>query len=353
MKKAMLLLLIACLGVQSAAAEEFTRDATWAEQNRYQGAVAVWYGSHLETTGIHDWDAINKWNGPFHPMLGNYKTGNRKVLRQQLKWMRRAGIDVIFYDAVRVEPEQNLFDLPKQKTLKLLMEELSHQENEARKLELVVWLERWNSNPSADEYRFALDYIRKSVATRDFYFRFEGKPLVVRYFNAPAPDFSSIDQQYSEFFTLRRFTSDKETKEWTYFGPLGNEEEMTVNPGADGYLEDAFITEHVKGKPVDTPALRKHARVVIQNRADGKYFEHQLLTARQVDPKLIFVSGWNDWAWCLQIEPGKEYKFKYVDLAARLLGRKNETAPYRERGAMTNGSNAHQHFWKASRGDYQ
>ena len=66
---------------------------------------------------------------------------------------------------------------------------------------------------------------------------------------------------------------------------------MTVNPGADGYLEDAFITEHVKGKPVDTAMLRKHAPVVIQNRADGKYFEDQLLKVRQVDPRLIFIFG--------------------------------------------------------------
>ena len=44
---------------------------------------------------------------------------------------------------------------------------------------------------------------------------------------------------------------------------------------------------------------------------------------------MIFISGWNDWAWCLQIEPAKEYGFTYVDMAARLLGRETETQPYR------------------------
>ena len=105
---------------------------------------------------------------------------------------------------------------------------------------------------------------------------------------------------------------------------------MTVNPGADGYLEGAFIKEHVEGKPVDTAALRKHGETAGDNRADGKTFENQLLKARQVDPKLIFISGWNDWAWCLQIEPAKEYQFKYLDISARLLGRESETAPYRK-----------------------
>src|ERR1700737_467215 len=314
----------------SNAVAQSSRDLGWAEQNRFQGSVAVWYGSHLETTGIHDWEPIKKWNGPFHPLLGDYKTGSRKVIRKHLQWLRRAGVDVIFYDAVRVEPEQTLFDLPKQKTLQLMMEELAHQEKEPRKLRLVVWLERWNSNPSAEEYRFALDFIRKNLAGHDFYFRFEGKPLVVRYFNDPAPDFSAIDEQYAEFFTLRRITPNEGTKHWTYFGPLGDEELMTVNPGADGYMEDAFIREHVKGQKVDVGPLRKHGEVVVQNRAEGKTFADQLLLARRVDPKIIFISGWNDWAWCLQIEPAKEYGFKYVDTAAGLLGRESETGPYRK-----------------------
>ena len=42
------------------------------------------------------------------------------------------------------------------------------------------------------------------------------------------------------------------------------------------------------------------------------------------------VSGWNDWQCCLQIEPSVEYEFKYVDMAARLLGRSTETLAYRQ-----------------------
>jgi hypothetical protein len=45
---------------------------------------------------------------------------------------------------------------------------------------------------------------------------------------------------------------------------------------------------------------------------------------------MIFISGFNDWACCMQIEPAKEYGFLYLDLAARLLGRQTETLPYRK-----------------------
>ena len=56
---------------------------------------------------------------------------------------------------------------------------------------------------------------------------------------------------------MHRITPEQGTKDWTYFGPLGTAEEMTVNPGTDGYLKDAFITEHVTGKPVDIATLRQ------------------------------------------------------------------------------------------------
>ena len=304
-------------------------DARQAEETRYNGTVAIWYGSHFESTGSHDWGPIKEWNGPFHPCLGAYKTDNRKVVRKHLQWLRRAGVDVIVYDTCRIQPELTLLDLPKQKTLQLLEHELSHQEKETRKLRLVVWMEKWNSNPTPQQYKFALDYVLKNLADRDFYYRVDGKPLVLTYLNGPAPDLDKIDQHYSPYLTLRRVSPDPQTAGWKYFGPVGDKECMTVNPGANGFMEDAFIAKYVNHRPVDDKALRQLGKAVIAQRADGQYFENQLLAARKIDPQVIFISGWNDWAWCLQIEPAKEYVFKYVDMAARLLGRARETRPYR------------------------
>lgn len=327
------LLIIAALGLIGAvlgqAPGPSAMDASAAAKARYQGAVAIWYGSHFEDTASHDWVPIKEWNGPFHPLLGDYKTSDREVVRKHLRWLRRAGVDVIFYDVCRVQPELTLLDLTKQKTLALLVEELSHQEKETRKLRLALWLEKWNSNPTAEQYRFGLEYIRKSLAPRDFYFRLEDKPLVVTYLNSAAPEIDAIDREVEPDFAIRRISPFREVKGWKYFGPEGDKECMTVNPGADGFLEEGFMTQFVDKKPVDAKALRTRGKAAVEQRAGGKYFEGQLLKARQVDPRLIFISGWNDWAWCLQIEPAKEYGFLYVDLAARLLGREAETRPYR------------------------
>lgn len=305
-------------------------DARKAEDTRYDGTVAIWYGSHFENTGSHDWKPIKEWNGPFHPMLGDYKTDDRKVVRRHLQWLRRAGVDVIVYDTCRIQPELTLLDLPRQKTLQLLEKELAHQKKETRKLSLVVWMEKWNSNPTPQQYQFALDYVRKNLADRDYYYHLDGKPLVMTYLNGPAPELDRIDQEYRQYLTLRRVSPAPQTPGWKYFGPAGDKECMTVNPGANGFMEDAFIAKYVNHQPVDDNALRQRGNAVIHQRAAGQYFENQLLKAREADPKVIFISGWNDWAWCLQIEPAKEYGFKYVDMAARLLGRASETRAYRE-----------------------
>jgi glycoprotein endo-alpha-1,2-mannosidase len=305
-------------------------DASAAEKTRYDGTVAIWYGSHFEDTATHDWVPIKEWNGPYHPVLGEYKTDDRKVIQQHLKWLRRAGVDVLCYDLCRIQPELTILELPKQKTLQLLVEELSHQEKETRKLKLVIWMEKWNSNPTPAEYKFGFDYLRKNLADRDFYYRLDGKPLVMTYHNGPAPELAKIDREHEQFFTIRYISPDANTPGWKYFGPLGDKECFTVNPGANGFMEEAFINKNINHQPVDDNALRERGKAAVQQRADGKYFEDQLLKARQSNPKVIFISGWNDWAWCLQIEPAKEYGFKYVDLAARLLGRETETLSYRQ-----------------------
>ena len=227
-----------------------------AEKTRYEGTVAIAYFSHFEQTDIHDWVPIREWNGPYHPVLGEYTTSDRDIVRTHLQWLRRAGVDVIFYDVCRIHPEQNLFGLPEQKTLQLLVDELSHQEKETRKLKLAIWLERWNSNLPAEEYRFGFDYIRKNLANRDFYYQMDGKPLVVSYLNGAAAEHAIIEQENEPFFTIRHISSGRATPGWRYFGPAGDEECMTVNPGANGYMEEAFIKQFVHKQPVDAAALQ-------------------------------------------------------------------------------------------------
>jgi hypothetical protein len=240
------------------------------------------------------------------------------------------GADVIVYDVCRIQPELTLFDLAKQKTLQLIVDELSHQQEQKRKLKLAIYVEKWSTNPTPGQYRFGLEYIRTKLATKDFFYRLDGKPLVVRYTNGNPPGLSQIDAEYGPYLAIRVMSPATGETPWGYFySHTASPGCMTVNPGADGFMEAAFIQNKVNHQPIDENALRAHGKAVLAARQDGKVFEDELLRVRAVNPKLIFLSGWNDWAYCMQIEPAREYGFEYVDMAARLLGRSDETAIYR------------------------
>jgi hypothetical protein len=239
-------------------------------------------------------------------------------------------VDVIVYDVYGFRT-WNITDLPKDRTLPLLMQELSSQQNESRKLELVIWLEKWNTNPSLEEYRFGLNHVREKLADCDYYPRYKGKPLVLTYLNGENDVIETIEKEYGDMFTMRRIKPFK-TDVWSYVEThpqTANCEWMPVNPGFDQFLEEAYMEKYVAGKPIDVAAFRQRGIAAAALREDGGFFQRQLLRAREIDPEFIFISGWNDWQCCLQIEPAVEYEFQYVDLAAGLFGREPETQAYR------------------------
>ena len=79
----------------------------------------------------------------------------------------------------------------------------------------------------------------------------------------------------------------------------------------------------------DFAKIRADSLDSADDREGGEYFKRQLLRARYGNPDIIFISGWNDWQYANHIEPAVGYGYQYVDLAASLLGRSAETAPYR------------------------
>ncbi|MHB1484211.1 MAG: glycoside hydrolase family 99-like domain-containing protein [Saccharofermentanales bacterium] len=297
------------------------------ESERYNGTVAVWYTSHSQTDP-RDWNNIKEFDGQFHPLSGYYKSNDISILRKQLHEMRRAGIDLIVYDCYATA-NWSIDDLPKDETLKLLMNELSNQGAESRKLKLCIWLEKYALIPSFEQYEFALKYVRDNISCNDFYFYYDGKPLVVTYLNGMSDAIDKLEHG-NTFFTLRRirpYTSDV----WSYieyYPQMLRKGWMSASPGFNSYLEDAYMQKYFYKNPdPDFAAIKEKAPKV--DRENGEFYKRQLLWAKKADPKIIFVSGWNDWQYGNHIEPSVEYGYQYVDLTAETLGRKDETAAYR------------------------
>ena len=260
-------------------------------------------------------------------MLGYYSYKEKDDVLKHLKWLRRAGVDAIVYDCYGMsERGPNEMDMKKDQVLKWIMEALENQEKETRKLKLIIYLEKYDGNPSLKEYHSALGYIREHIANRPYYFRWQNKPMVLTYMNgdkSPAQD--QLEKETSDF-TLRRIRAYDGKDYWSYINEWpqpANHEWMSVSPGIDSFMENAYLGKR-QSKPLDVSKWNRF------DRKGGEYFKKQFLTAREVDPDFIFISGWNDWQYGSQIEPAVEYRFKYVDQAAQMLGREEETKPYRD-----------------------
>jgi hypothetical protein len=305
---------------------------TQAKNTHYNGTAAVWYTSHHAITE-RDWRNIREFDGPHHPMLGYYRSDDPAVLRQHLHWLRRAGIDAIVYDMYGAK-DMTLLDIPRDPTLPLLVDALAHQENESRQLKLIIWLEKYYTNPSLEEYRYALDYVKEHLANQPFYFHYRGKPLIVTYLNGDNTAIDEIEWE-NDFFSLRRIRP-YHSDVWSYvehYPQRLSRQWMVASPGFDPYLELAYLARYYHGEAnPDYAKIKAESRSAAAGREDGVYFTKQLLRARYGNPEFIFISGWNDWQYANQIEPAVEYGFQYVDLTARLLGRQDETAPYRSDG---------------------
>jgi hypothetical protein len=294
------------------------------EIGRFNGTVAIWYTSHFQIVS-RDWDSIEEYKGPYHPLLGSYRYKDKSDLLKHLKWLRRAGVDMIVYDIYGFA-EWGPLDIEKDRVLQWLLEALAEQERESRKLQLLIWLEKYDSNPTLEEYRFALQYVRNHFAPKPFYFRWNNKPMVLIYVNHMNPLLNQLEKEAGDF-TLQPIRAYDGKEYWSYCNEWPqpeNREWMPVSPGIDSFLERAYLARK-KGEP------RLHASEWKRfDRQNGEYFRKQFQAARRVNPKFIFISGWNDWQYGLQIEPAIEYRFQYVDLAAQMLGREDETEPYRD-----------------------
>jgi len=294
---------------------------------RYNGTVAVWFTSHYQVDS-RDWDNIEEFGGPHHPLVGYYKSDNPEVLRQQLHWMRRAGIDAIVYDVFSTG-KWDLTDLPKDRTLPLLLDALDNQSGEARQLKLIIWLEKYLANPTLEQYQYAFDYVREHMAGKDYYFQYNGKPLIVPFLNCENRAVAEAAWRNNDFEV--RYVRPYYCDVWCYVDRYPQQlsrEWMCASPGSNPFLEMAYVAKYVEKKPnPDIEALRNND--MKDERGDGAFYEKQLLRAKQGDPAIIFVSGWNDWQYANQIEPAAEYEFLYVDMTARVVGRWDETASYR------------------------
>lgn len=261
--------------------------------------VGIFYFLWLEGPGPYDISKMLAENpedpnyGPKHafhhwgePEMGYYVSHDPYVIRKHLMMLSEAGIDTLIFDAT------NAFTYTP--TYMKICEIMTQLRQDGMCTPQMCFITHAHD---AETVQKLYDEFYSKNLYSDLWFKWNGKPLILA-------NPKNLNQTLNDFFTVReswfshnpnQWFGDGQDK-WTWLDPWPQEagwhdkgvpEEVSVGiathpiAGVGRSFED-------KQPPVDkyqlTPTM-----------GEGRYFKKEWERALEIDPKFIFITGWNEW----------------------------------------------------------
>ena len=261
----------------------------------------------------HRWKDTGYWN---ESIYGYYSGMDEWVVRKQLELMGAAGVDAIFCD------NSNGFRslTGGYMTLAKVMNDMRHQGAKVPKLAFI--LPFLNSNGwTVPHLENIYQNMYQPGLYSDCWYYWEGKPLVIAMETAfkdvaTNDEQAALHEEITNFFTFRSCEPDyrlgegeralhKGTKQWSW---LQNYPQHTFGKTKDGRVEQISVGvaqnhngSHImamNGKDVFGRSYtykNKFTQLSETSKYYGYNFEEQWERALEVDPAMVFVTGWNEW----------------------------------------------------------
>ncbi|SFD54319.1 hypothetical protein [Spirosoma endophyticum] len=266
-------------------------------RNKYVGMFYfLWHGQHKDSA-IYDITTLTKANpknikfgpvGAFHwwgePEVGYFKADDPWVIRRNLQLLTLAGVDILFFDVTNRE-----IYLP---VVSKLCEISLGMRNQGIPTPYICFVPGPNSaNTVTAIYQQFYAQNRYS----DLWFRWQGKPLLLGRVE------EITDATIRDYFTWRfcwAFTNARnEPHHWQW---------IDTAPQDYGWDKDPAIPEEIPVGVASHPNQRGKSFQKGREPANtlegttsythqGLYFDEQWKRALQVDPAVVFVTGWNEW----------------------------------------------------------
>ncbi len=293
--------------------------------NKYVGIFYfLWHGQYNDKA-VYDISAITKENpskpkfGPkfaFHwwgePEIGYFKADDPWVIRRNLQLLTLAGIDILFFDTTNAD-----LYLPVVNKLCEISVSMRHSGIPTPYICFVI------NSKTSETVTTAYQQLYAQNRYSELWFRWHGKPLIlgkVEEVNDPTiRDF--FTWRYSWAWTNAR----NEPRHWQWIDRTPQNygwdkdpsipEEIPVSVASHPFNISVGKSFH-QGKP---GVINKQG--VTSQTQQGLYFEEQWKRALQVNPSVVFVSGWNEWIAQRFIEerPDSATKAKPVMFAGKPL----------------------------------
>ena len=282
----------------------------------------LWLGAH-EQDGPRDVSKIlvqnpaamtnpdsPRWGPPhaYHhwgePLLGYYRTDDRCVLRKHAQLLCDAGIDMVVFDVTNQLTYRDYY--------MVLLEEWTVVRNSGGRTPQVAFLCPFGA-PQKVAVELFNDLYLPGIYP-DLWFRWDGKPLLLADPDLFTDTADTTGQappiaQMREFFTFRApqpsyFEGPKKTNMWSWLevfpqhlfcNDRGEKEQMSVGVAqnaVDGRL-GCLSEPGARGRSFTAAGGDRSAEPGATAR--GLNFQEQFERAIAEDPRLIFVTGWNEW----------------------------------------------------------
>lgn len=274
-------------------------------EGRYVGVFYfLWQGQHglggpYDVTKILAANPKDPQWGPVHafhhwgePELGYYVGGDEYVIRRHARMLADAGVDMIAFDVTNGPTYDSVF-------MKLLEVYRKMRENGERTPQVTFLTNA--GHEAVVKHLYEVLYSKNLYP--ELWFRWHGKPLLMSNPNGHSDEVRG-------FFTFRQswawsgtewFADGKDKWPWLDSTPQ--------KPGwhTEGVPEQIAVAvaqhpttnigrSHQNGKQPDPEHFRT---------AEGLYFDEQWKRALEVDPQLVFVTGWNEWIAMRFLADGK------------------------------------------------
>ena len=246
------------------------------------------------------------WN---EPIYGYYRTVDRWVIRKHAELLAAAGVDAIFFD----NTNGTFTWRSSYRVIFNVFEQARKDGVMTPKISFLLPLDAGGSNIKTQLESIYMD-IYRSGKYQDLWFYWDGKPMLMG--GSRSLDNSLLDKEIKKFFTFRAGqptynTGDGSTKQWgwlsrypqaRYYAKGADVKEGKVEEIAVGVAQNsspdvictAMNGENIFGRSYTHKDGFAHYEEE-NHSLYGYNFAEQWEYALEVDPKIVFVTGWNEW----------------------------------------------------------
>lgn len=260
--------------------------------------------------------------GQFHwwgePLFGYYNSGDRWVIRKHLEMLTEAGVDFIVFDTTNAVTYDNV--------AKRIMQVIEELRAEGWDCPQVAY---YTHSYSIRTIESLYQNIYKAEYCPDAWYRVDGKPLIIGYFDPEADKAEAASrgdtsynpaapsQEIQDFFYFReaRWPNEKVTAnswpytEWTWPQKV-NGDMMSVSIATHPGVPFSFSLTHEGwmnwGRGYDPTTDVNVSEDILK----GTFYDWEWRTVYKKDPDFVFITGWNEW---VSIKSAYDGEYMYCD----------------------------------------